>query len=225
MLLKRQRPTSATHSRLGAGQNHRPRRIHVGGDERWCSRLLRSLSRSNTPSRDRGGLSTEQVGHIIQQVTGQPGHRPSSAGGCEAGRPHHSPPALPVRRRTLKPYATTTLYFVTVPRAQVRHIFAVATAVNRPSKADRQDCACPPGRRVEAGENLGFLPGDLQAKINPYFLRPLLDAIREMMDFEQVKRYMESDVIEVVPLAYMRGRTLNNAFIIMDEGKTRPCRR
>jgi phosphate starvation-inducible PhoH-like protein len=71
---------------------------------------------------------------------------------------------------------------------------------------------------VEAGESLGYLPGDLQAKINPY-LRPLLDALREMMDFEQVKRYMAEDVIEVVPLAYMRGRTLNNAFIIMDEAQ------
>jgi phosphate starvation-inducible PhoH-like protein len=71
---------------------------------------------------------------------------------------------------------------------------------------------------VEAGESLGFLPGDLQAKINPY-LRPLLDALREMMDYELVKRHMADDVIEVVPLAYMRGRTLNNAFIIMDEAQ------
>jgi phosphate starvation-inducible PhoH-like protein len=71
---------------------------------------------------------------------------------------------------------------------------------------------------VEAGESLGFLPGDLQAKINPY-LRPLLDALREMLDYDQVKRYMEEDVIEVIPLAYMRGRTLNNAFIILDEAQ------
>src|SRR5690606_9608287 len=71
---------------------------------------------------------------------------------------------------------------------------------------------------VEAGESLGYLPGDLLSKINPY-LRPLLDALREMMDYEQVKRYMADDVIEVVPLAYMRGRTLNNAFIIMDEAQ------
>ena len=71
---------------------------------------------------------------------------------------------------------------------------------------------------VEAGESLGFLPGDMQAKINPY-LRPLQDALREMIDHEQVRRYMEDDVIEVAPLAYMRGRTLNNAFIIMDEAQ------
>jgi phosphate starvation-inducible PhoH-like protein len=62
------------------------------------------------------------------------------------------------------------------------------------------------------------LPGDLQAKINPY-LRPLLDALHEMMDHELIKRYMELDVIEVIPLAYMRGRTLNEAFIILDEAQ------
>jgi phosphate starvation-inducible PhoH-like protein len=71
---------------------------------------------------------------------------------------------------------------------------------------------------VEAGESLGFLPGDLQAKINPY-LRPLLDALREMIDYEQFKRLSERDVIEVIPLAYMRGRTLNEAFIILDEAQ------
>ena len=71
---------------------------------------------------------------------------------------------------------------------------------------------------VEAGERLGFLPGDIVAKINPY-LRPLFDALNDMMEPEQVKRYMENDIIEIVPLAYMRGRTLNNAVIILDEGQ------
>jgi phosphate starvation-inducible PhoH-like protein len=71
---------------------------------------------------------------------------------------------------------------------------------------------------VEAGESLGFLPGDLQAKINPY-LRPLLDALHEMIDHDQIKLFMEQDVIEVIPLAYMRGRTLNEAFVILDEAQ------
>ena len=71
---------------------------------------------------------------------------------------------------------------------------------------------------VEAGEKLGFLPGDMLAKVNP-FLRPLLDALNDMLDFEQVKRYIERDVIEIVPLAFMRGRTLNRTFIILDEGQ------
>ena len=71
---------------------------------------------------------------------------------------------------------------------------------------------------VEAGEKLGFLPGGVEAKVNP-FLRPLFDALHDMMDYSQIRRFMESDVIEVVPLAYMRGRTLNNAMIICDEAQ------
>src|SRR5262249_33498318 len=71
---------------------------------------------------------------------------------------------------------------------------------------------------VEAGERLGFLPGDIVAKVNPY-LRPLFDALNDMMEPEQVKRYMENDIIEIAPLAYMRGRTLNQAVIILDEGQ------
>ena len=70
----------------------------------------------------------------------------------------------------------------------------------------------------EAGESLGFLPGDLRAKINPY-LRPLLDALNTMLDYDMVKELIEKDVIEVVPLAYMRGRTLDDAFIILDEAQ------
>ena len=71
---------------------------------------------------------------------------------------------------------------------------------------------------IEAGERLGFLPGDLQAKINPY-LRPLYDALYEFMDAEKVAQLMEQGTIEIAPLAYMRGRTLSNAFVILDEAQ------
>jgi phosphate starvation-inducible PhoH-like protein len=71
---------------------------------------------------------------------------------------------------------------------------------------------------VEAGEKLGFLPGDLQEKINPY-LRPLYDALFDMMDVEKATRLIERDVIEVAPIAFMRGRTLNDAFVILDEAQ------
>ncbi len=71
---------------------------------------------------------------------------------------------------------------------------------------------------VEAGERLGFLPGDIVAKVNPY-LRPLLDSLNDILDFEQVKRYQENDIIEIAPIAFMRGRTLNHAVIILDEGQ------
>ncbi|MDD4290861.1 MAG: PhoH family protein [Clostridia bacterium] len=71
---------------------------------------------------------------------------------------------------------------------------------------------------VEAGEKLGFLPGDLQEKVNPY-LRPLYDALSEMLGVESYQKLLEKNVIEIAPLAYMRGRTLNNAFIILDEAQ------
>ena len=69
---------------------------------------------------------------------------------------------------------------------------------------------------VEAGEKLGFLPGDLTQKIDPY-LRPLYDALYEMLGFDKVAKLIERQVIEVAPLAYMRGRTLNHSFVILDE--------
>ena len=71
---------------------------------------------------------------------------------------------------------------------------------------------------VEAGENLGFLPGDLAQKVDPY-LRPIYDALYEMLTFERVAKLIERSVIEVAPLAYMRGRTLNEAFVILDEAQ------
>jgi phosphate starvation-inducible protein PhoH and related proteins len=71
---------------------------------------------------------------------------------------------------------------------------------------------------VEAGEKLGFLPGDLQDKVNPY-LRPLYDALYDMLDVERVARYFERGTIEIAPLAFMRGRTLNDSFVILDEAQ------
>jgi phosphate starvation-inducible PhoH-like protein len=71
---------------------------------------------------------------------------------------------------------------------------------------------------VEAGERLGFLPGDLMAKIDPY-LRPLFDALHDMLDPEKVAAHLERNVIEVAPLAFMRGRTLNDSFVILDEAQ------
>ena len=92
---------------------------------------------------------------------------------------------------------------------------AIAAGMLKQGKVKRIVLARP---AVEAGERLGFLPGDLQAKVNPY-LRPLFDSLHDMMDFEQVKRFMTNDVIEVIPLAFMRGRTLNESCIILDEAQ------
>jgi phosphate starvation-inducible PhoH-like protein len=71
---------------------------------------------------------------------------------------------------------------------------------------------------VEAGEKLGFLPGDFQAKVNPY-LRPLYDALHDLLDPASRQRYLDQEIVEVCPLAYMRGRTLNDAFVILDEAQ------
>jgi len=109
------------------------------------------------------------------------------------------------------------LVFCRGPAGCGKTFLAVAMAVNALRREQvRKIVLVRPA--VEAGERLGFLPGDLLAKVNP-FLRPLLDAMQEMLDFDQVRRYMESDVVEIVPLAFMRGRTLNQTFIILDEGQ------
>jgi phosphate starvation-inducible PhoH-like protein len=92
---------------------------------------------------------------------------------------------------------------------------AIAVAALRDKMVNRIVLTRP---AVEAGERLGFLPGDFREKIDPY-LRPLYDALHEMIPGDKLKRYLESGVIEIVPLAYMRGRTLNNAFVILDEAQ------
>ncbi len=109
------------------------------------------------------------------------------------------------------------LVFCTGPAGSGKTYLAVAMAVNA---LRRQQCRKIVLVRpaVEAGERIGFLPGDLLAKVNP-FLRPLLDSMNDMLDYDQVRRYMESDVVEIVPLAFMRGRTLNSTFVILDEGQ------
>lgn len=109
------------------------------------------------------------------------------------------------------------MVFCLGPAGTGKTYLAVAVAVHllKHAKTKRIALVRP---AVEAGEKLGFLPGDLQAKVNPY-LRPLFDAMHDMMTYDQLKRFMVSDVIEVIPLAYMRGRTLNNAVIILDEAQ------
>ena len=109
------------------------------------------------------------------------------------------------------------LVFCLGPAGTGKTYLAVALALSflKAGKIKRIVLARP---AVEAGEKLGYLPGDMQAKVNPY-LRPLFDAMNDMMDFDQIKRFMVNDAIEVIPLAFMRGRTLNSAAIILDEAQ------
>ena len=109
------------------------------------------------------------------------------------------------------------LTFCTGPAGTGKTYLAVAAAVSMLKKGQvRRLILVRPA--VEAGEKLGFLPGSMQEKVNPY-LRPLIDALHDMMEFDQVQHFMTCDVIEVVPLAFMRGRTLNDALIILDEAQ------
>ncbi len=109
------------------------------------------------------------------------------------------------------------LVFCIGPAGTGKTYLAVAMAVSALRQGVMKKIVlCRPA--VEAGENLGYLPGDLEAKINPY-LRPLFDALHDLMDYNQIRRYMANDLIEIAPLAYMRGRTLNDAVIILDEGQ------
>lgn len=119
--------------------------------------------------------------------------------------------------RYLKQIKTLDLTLGIGPAGTGKTYLAVASAVNALDNDDVQRLVLV-RPAVEAGERLGFLPGDLAQKIDPY-LRPMYDALYEMMGFQKVAKLIERNVIEIAPLAYMRGRTLNDAFIILDEAQ------
>ena len=133
-----------------------------------------------------------------------------------SGRRSISPKSLN-QREYLDAIREADMTFGIGPAGTGKTYLAVAMAVGALSRREvKRIVLTRPA--VEAGEKLGFLPGDLADKINPY-LRPLYDALHDMLDFTKVQDYQESGVIEVAPLAFMRGRTLNDAFIILDEAQ------
>jgi phosphate starvation-inducible protein PhoH and related proteins len=121
------------------------------------------------------------------------------------------------QRQYVQAIQTHDLIFCTGPAGTGKTFLAAVVAVQA-LLANQYERLILTRPAVEAGEKLGFLPGDLQQKVNPY-LRPLYDALYEMLDPEKIPSLMERGVIEVAPLAYMRGRTLNNAFVILDEAQ------
>ncbi|AKS41846.1 PhoH family protein [Wenzhouxiangella marina] len=123
----------------------------------------------------------------------------------------------PNQKRYLERIASCDVNFGVGPAGTGKTFLAVACAVDA-LESDRVQRIVLVRPAVEAGERLGFLPGDLAQKVDPY-LRPLHDALYEMLGFEQAARLSERNVIEVAPLAYMRGRTLNDAFVILDEAQ------
>jgi phosphate starvation-inducible PhoH-like protein len=130
------------------------------------------------------------------------------------------PPIVPKtagQRAYLRAIQTHDMVFGIGPAGTGKTYLAMAAAVSalKKEQVTRIILTRP---AVEAGEALGFLPGDLKEKIMPY-LRPLYDALHDMVDAEEMQRYMERGVIEIAPLAYMRGRTLNRAFVVLDEAQ------
>jgi phosphate starvation-inducible PhoH-like protein len=121
------------------------------------------------------------------------------------------------QRRMLEAAQTHDIVFAIGPAGTGKTYTAVALAVQAlKNRQVKKIIITRPA--VEAGENLGFLPGDLKEKIDPY-LRPIYDALEDMIHSEKLKGYIEKNTIEIAPLAYMRGRTLNNAFILLDEAQ------
>jgi len=126
-------------------------------------------------------------------------------------------PKSPNQRRYIEAIRNNDIVFGIGPGGTGKTFLAVAMAITHlfEKKVSRIVLTRP---AVEAGERLGFLPGDIEEKINPY-LRPLYDALYFLLDSEKIQRYMEEGTIEIAPLAFMRGRTLNDAFIILDEAQ------
>jgi phosphate starvation-inducible PhoH-like protein len=126
-------------------------------------------------------------------------------------------PSTKGQQKYIETMLANDLTFCIGPAGTGKTYLAVAVAVSMLKKKQiRRIVLARPA--VEAGEKLGFLSGDLQAKVNPY-LRPLFDALEDTMDFAQMRKLMELDIIEIIPLAFMRGRTLNDAVIICDEAQ------
>jgi phosphate starvation-inducible PhoH-like protein len=161
-----------------------------------------------------------QAIHLYLQESGVQALMDSGAAG--------DPKIIRTRRKTIKPRGANQISYVKAiqasdinfgvgPAGTGKTYLAVACAVAA-LESQRVNRILLVRPAVEAGEKLGFLPGDLAQKIDPY-LRPLYDALYEMMGVERVHKYIERNIIEIAPLAYMRGRTLNNAFIILDESQ------
>lgn len=214
---------------FGVAITHRDGKLKIIGEEEPVRNATALLENLQLRARQGGGLTS-------QDVEGALGIKAPSVPPNGATIPMRSQQSVevhvPQMQRRIKPRTEGQADYIQAIRASDltlcrgpagcgKTFLAVALAVEAlKSRTCSKIVLVRPA--VEAGESLGFLPGDLQAKLNPY-LRPLLDALNEMLDYDQVKYLMEHDVIEVIPLAYMRGRTLNSAFIILDEAQNTTC--
>lgn len=196
--------------------------IHISGnrdDVNLANKAIQNLYAQTANGHD---LTPEEIHLFIQQVTTNM-DLDNLAHTSTDESTHIKTPLLSITARTknqreyLRNIMRTPINFGIGPAGTGKTFLAVACAVAAlEQKKVRRVILVRPV--VEAGERLGFLPGDLAQKIDPY-LRPLYDAFQEMYDFDKVAKLLEQQVIEIAPLAYMRGRTLNDAFIILDESQ------
>lgn len=208
---------------IGVDVTLRGDEIRLHGTDEQIKRGLAIFAELRAILEKRGELLDSEVQGVLGTTgNGKPANGTTGNGATEETidlleKARRVAPRTPGQAEYVKAIRENDLVFCVGPAGSGKTYLAVAMAVNalRQEQVKKIVLVRP---AVEAGERLGFLPGDLLAKVNP-FLRPLLDAMNEMLDYEQVKRYMERDVVEIVPLAFMRGRTLNNTFIILDEGQ------
>jgi phosphate starvation-inducible PhoH-like protein len=165
-------------------------------------------------------LTSDSVGRSIDIIKGRDQARPSEVLGDTVVVTHTGKPIRPKtvgQKRYVDAIRSNTIVFGIGPAGSGKTYLAVALAIRalRAGEVSRIVLTRP---AVEAGERLGFLPGDLAAKIDPY-LKPLYDALYEMLEPDSFHRYVEQGTVEIAPLAFMRGRTLNDAFIILDEAQ------
>ena len=193
--------------------------IRLAGDREQVSLAAAVINALQKHLRRREWITAEEVGQLIDEVAYAAA---DSEGDMDDSidvfsHTHRIKPKTAGQQRYMEAIFHNDLTFCVGPAGTGKTYLAVAAAASflKHGQVKRIVLARP---AVEAGERLGFLPGDLQAKVNPY-LRPLFDALHDMIEFEQVKRFMVNDVIEVIPLAFMRGRTLNDAVIILDEAQ------
>ncbi|QEF98577.1 PhoH-like protein [Stieleria maiorica] len=201
---------------------HRNGRVRIAGEDEGVSGAMRTLEKLLHQVQKQGAIGGEDVETAaVEEGASVEAKAKLKVSGGEDIAIQHAGRRIRPRTEGQAKYVDAIrefdLTFATGPAGCGKTYLAVATAVEALKAGQiRKIVLVRPA--VEAGESLGFLPGDLRAKLNPY-LRPLLDALGEMVDYDQARELMEQEVIEVIPLAYMRGRTLNDAFIILDEAQ------
>ncbi len=231
MLGSAQRNLKMIREALGVQVHSRDGRIRVSGDPAAVvvargvlERLAQQARKGRAPTRqDVLDMISEGTSRSGSGAPATSGATPNPGSGAWEGSLEVYAGGRSVRPKTenqeayVEAIRTKDLVFGIGPAGTGKTYLAVAAAVHmlREGRVQRLMLVRP---AVEAGEKLGFLPGDIEAKVNPY-LRPLLDALHDMMDYNSIRRLIESDVVEVAPLAFMRGRTLNNAVVILDEAQ------